>query len=134
MSTADIDLVCCTGGTAPVAALATGIQQRFGAERLVRLRSLQSVIQGLGERARAFARRPATLGRETPCAGATGTPRASLAGMSTPNSARSAARVVVFALGTASLCACTTLGPTPAMTGIAAPPLARPGVELQIAA
>jgi hypothetical chaperone protein len=55
MSSADIDLVCCTGGTARVAALATGIQQRFGAEKLVRLRSLHSVIQGLGERARAFA-------------------------------------------------------------------------------
>jgi hypothetical chaperone protein len=55
MSAADIDLVCCTGGTARVAALATGIQQRFGAEKMVRLRSLHSVIQGLGERARAFA-------------------------------------------------------------------------------
>lgn len=55
MSVADIDLVCCTGGTARVAALAAGIQQRFGAEKLVRLRSLHSVIQGLGERARAFA-------------------------------------------------------------------------------
>jgi hypothetical protein len=29
---------------------------------------------------------------------------------------------------------CTTLGPMPAMTGIAAPPLERPGVELQVAA
>lgn len=50
-----IDLVCCTGGTARVAALATGIQARFGAEKLVRLRSLHSVIQGLGQRARGFA-------------------------------------------------------------------------------
>jgi hypothetical chaperone protein len=50
-----IDLVCCTGGTARVAALATGIQARFGAEKLVRLRSLHSVIQGLGQRARALA-------------------------------------------------------------------------------
>jgi hypothetical chaperone protein len=50
-----IDLVCCTGGTARVAALAAGIQARFGAEKLVRLRSLHSVIQGLGERGRAFA-------------------------------------------------------------------------------
>jgi hypothetical chaperone protein len=55
MSSADIDLVCCTGGTARVAALASGIQRRFGAEKMVRLRSLHSVIQGLGERARAFA-------------------------------------------------------------------------------
>ncbi len=50
-----IDLVCCTGGTARVAALAAGIQARFGAEKLVRLRSLHSVIQGLGERARSLA-------------------------------------------------------------------------------
>jgi len=50
-----IDLVCCTGGTARVAALSTGIQSRFGAENLVRLRSLHSVIQGLGERARSLA-------------------------------------------------------------------------------
>lgn len=50
-----IDLVCCTGGTARVAALAEGIQARFGPEKLVRLRSLHSVIQGLGERARTLA-------------------------------------------------------------------------------
>ena len=50
-----IELVCCTGGTARVAALASGIQARFGAEKLVRLRSLHSVIQGLGQRARALA-------------------------------------------------------------------------------
>ena len=55
MTAGDIDLVCCTGGTARVASLASGIQQRFGQEKLVRLRSLHSVIQGLGERARAFA-------------------------------------------------------------------------------
>jgi hypothetical chaperone protein len=55
MSTADVDLVCCTGGTARISALAHGIQQRFGSEKMVRLRSLHSVIQGLGQRARAFA-------------------------------------------------------------------------------
>ncbi|HEY6077175.1 MAG TPA: Hsp70 family protein [Polyangiaceae bacterium] len=52
---AGIDLVCCTGGTARVAALAQGIQSRFGAEKLVRLRSLHSVIQGLGKRGQALA-------------------------------------------------------------------------------
>jgi hypothetical chaperone protein len=52
---AGVDLVCCTGGTARVAALASGIQARFGEEKLVRLRSLHSVIQGLGQRARALA-------------------------------------------------------------------------------
>jgi hypothetical chaperone protein len=55
LGAAGIDLVCCTGGTARVAALASGIQSRFGAEKLVRLRSLHSVIQGLGERARSLA-------------------------------------------------------------------------------
>jgi len=39
----------------------------------------------------------------------------------------------VFALW-GTLGACTTLGPTPAMTGIPSPPLERPGVELQVAA
>lgn len=52
LGAAGIDLVCCTGGTARVAALAAGIQSRFGQDKLVRLRSLHSVIQGLGERAR----------------------------------------------------------------------------------
>jgi hypothetical chaperone protein len=51
-----IDLVCCTGGTARVRALHAAILARFGADKLVRMRSLHSVIQGLGERARAFAR------------------------------------------------------------------------------
>lgn len=55
LGAAGIDLVCCTGGTARVAALAEGIQARFGSEKLVRLRSLHSVIQGLGERARSLA-------------------------------------------------------------------------------
>src|SRR5262245_51163235 len=32
------------------------------------------------------------------------------------------------------LCGCTTLGPTPAMTGVPVPPIDRTGVELQIAA
>jgi hypothetical chaperone protein len=50
-----IDLVCCTGGTARVRALSEGIRARFGDERIVRLRSLHSVIQGLAERARSFA-------------------------------------------------------------------------------
>jgi hypothetical chaperone protein len=55
LGAAGIDLVCCTGGTARVSALSAGIQSRFGPEKLVRLRSLHSVIQGLGERARSLA-------------------------------------------------------------------------------
>jgi hypothetical chaperone protein len=51
---ADIDLVCCTGGTARVAAIAAGILERFGAEKIVRLRSLHSVISGLAARATAY--------------------------------------------------------------------------------
>jgi hypothetical chaperone protein len=51
----DIDLVCCTGGTARVAGLASGIAARFEPSQIVRLRSLHSVIQGLAERARAYA-------------------------------------------------------------------------------
>ncbi|MEP7050260.1 MAG: hypothetical protein ABJB12_07910 [Pseudomonadota bacterium] len=48
------------------------------------------------------------------------------------NAAKSAICVAVFALGQGALCACATLGPTPAMTGIPAPPLERPGAELQV--
>jgi hypothetical chaperone protein len=50
-----IDLVCCTGGTARVAAIAAGIVDRFGSDKIVRLRSLHSVISGLAARAKAFA-------------------------------------------------------------------------------
>ena len=53
---AGIDLVCCTGGTARVPALRDGILARFGAAKLVTLRSFHSVIQGLGERGRLLAR------------------------------------------------------------------------------
>ncbi len=55
LSPEQIELVCCTGGTARVAGLARGIQARFGEERVVRLRSLHSVVHGLAERARALA-------------------------------------------------------------------------------
>jgi hypothetical protein len=54
--------------------------------------------------------------------------------MGAANSANSAIRVVVFAVCSESVCACTTLGPTPAMTGMPTPPLERPGVELQVGA
>jgi hypothetical chaperone protein len=55
LSAADIDLVCCTGGTARVAAIASGILERFGEDKIVRLRSLHSVIAGLAARARVYA-------------------------------------------------------------------------------
>jgi hypothetical protein len=52
--------------------------------------------------------------------------------MGAQNTADAAIRVALFALGLGSVCGCTTLGPMPAMTGIPAPPLERPGVELQV--
>ena len=52
---AQIDLVCCTGGTARVAAIADGILDRFGVDKIVRLRSLHSVISGLAAKAKAYA-------------------------------------------------------------------------------
>jgi hypothetical chaperone protein len=55
VAVADIDLVCCTGGTARVAAITSGILERFGTEKIVRLRSLHSVISGLAARAKAYA-------------------------------------------------------------------------------
>ena len=54
LGAAGVDLVCCTGGMARVRAIAEGVRARFGAQKIVRLRSLHSVIQGLGERARLF--------------------------------------------------------------------------------
>ena len=50
-----IDLVCCTGGTARVTAIASAILDRFGPDKVVRLRSLHSVIAGLAARAKAYA-------------------------------------------------------------------------------
>jgi hypothetical chaperone protein len=50
-----IDLVCCTGGTARVAAISSGIVERFGTDKIVRLRSLHSVISGLAARGKAYA-------------------------------------------------------------------------------
>jgi hypothetical chaperone protein len=49
-----IDLVCCTGGTARVASIVDGIAARFPEEKVVRLRSLHAVIQGLAQRAKMY--------------------------------------------------------------------------------
>lgn len=51
----DIDVVCCTGGTARVPALRRGIERRFGEGKVRQLRSFHSVVQGLAERARSIA-------------------------------------------------------------------------------
>jgi hypothetical chaperone protein len=47
----DIDVVCCTGGTARVPAIAHGIESRFGQNKV----KSHSVVQGLAERGRMIA-------------------------------------------------------------------------------
>jgi hypothetical chaperone protein len=52
----DIDIVCCTGGTARLPALADSLASRFGREKLTEYQSFHSVIQGLAEQARSWIR------------------------------------------------------------------------------
>jgi len=47
-----IDIVCCTGGTAKVGAIHQGLVQRFGEEKLKKHAFFHSVVKGLGLRAR----------------------------------------------------------------------------------
>jgi hypothetical chaperone protein len=51
----DIDVVCCTGGTARVPQIARGIENRFGPGKVKALRAFHSVVQGLAEQARRMA-------------------------------------------------------------------------------
>jgi len=51
----DVDLVCCTGGTAKVPALKNAIAQRFGEHKMVQHNHFHSVVQGLAEKARDLA-------------------------------------------------------------------------------
>jgi hypothetical chaperone protein len=55
LSFGDIDVVCCTGGTARVPRIAKAIEERFGPGKVKKLRSFHSVVQGLAERARQLA-------------------------------------------------------------------------------
>jgi hypothetical chaperone protein len=55
LSFGDIDVVCCTGGTAKVPRIARAIEERFGPGKVRTLRSFHSVVQGLSERARQVA-------------------------------------------------------------------------------
>ncbi|EYF04730.1 Hsp70 family protein [Chondromyces apiculatus] len=55
VSFADIDMVCCTGGTARVPRIAAALEERFGPGKMHNLRSFHSVVQGLAERARQLA-------------------------------------------------------------------------------
>jgi len=52
----EIDVVCCTGGTARVPQIARGIEHRFGQGKVKELRAFHSVVQGLAEHARRMAR------------------------------------------------------------------------------
>jgi len=52
----DIDVVCCTGGTAKVPALRNELIQRFGPAKLDSHNHFHSVVKGLSERARGLAR------------------------------------------------------------------------------
>ncbi len=51
----DVDVVCLTGGTARVPALAEELAARFGEAKLTRARAFHSVIDGLARRAQAVA-------------------------------------------------------------------------------
>jgi len=48
----DVDIVCCTGGTARVPRLRQAIEERFGKEKLQEHRVFHSVVEGLAHRAR----------------------------------------------------------------------------------
>jgi hypothetical chaperone protein len=52
----EVDLVCCTGGTARVPSLARALASRFGESKLQAHENFHSVIKGLAEHARACAR------------------------------------------------------------------------------
>lgn len=48
----DIDIICCTGGTAKVPTIREGLKKRFGEEKLRQHNHFHSIVRGLGERAR----------------------------------------------------------------------------------
>jgi hypothetical chaperone protein len=47
----EIEIVCCTGGTARVPAIAAGLARRFGRDKLTDFQNFHSVIHGLAEHA-----------------------------------------------------------------------------------
>jgi hypothetical chaperone protein len=49
-----VDVVCCTGGTARLPAVERALAERFGADKLSQFQHFHSVILGLGEHARAL--------------------------------------------------------------------------------
>src|SRR5262249_20123645 len=54
-----VDLVCCTGGTAKVPCIAQAIEARFGTGRIRDYKTFPSVVGGLALRAHAIAREDA---------------------------------------------------------------------------
>lgn len=50
----DVDIVCCTGGTAKVPAIQRELVKRFGAAKVLEHNHFHSVVRGLAERARAL--------------------------------------------------------------------------------
>jgi hypothetical chaperone protein len=51
----DVELVCCTGGTAKVPRIAAEMRRRFGEQRVRDFKSFTSVVEGLAVHARALA-------------------------------------------------------------------------------
>jgi hypothetical chaperone protein len=49
---ADIDIVCCTGGTARLPAVEQALATRFGSDKLTQFQNFHSVILGLTEQAK----------------------------------------------------------------------------------
>ncbi|MEM9188671.1 MAG: Hsp70 family protein, partial [Myxococcota bacterium] len=56
---ADVDIVCCTGGTAKIPALDGALRTIFGDGKMNSLETFHSVILGLADEARRVARHPA---------------------------------------------------------------------------
>jgi hypothetical chaperone protein len=56
----EVDLVCCTGGTAKVRRIAEAMRARFGQERVQDWKSFHSVVEGLAVHARSLARGEST--------------------------------------------------------------------------
>ena len=52
LTAADVEVVCCTGGTARLPAVEAALAARFGANKLNQFQHFHSVIRGLSEHAR----------------------------------------------------------------------------------
>jgi len=51
----EVDIVCCTGGTARIPIVERALSERFGAEKMTQFQNFHSVILGLSEHARSIA-------------------------------------------------------------------------------